>query len=333
MDRWFGGANGSIQTIDCPRQSVEAIVPPAHREKLPASNSRNGSGGNGTAPTSEREFVMRIASLLPRLTALEAGVVTKLLKSRNIDEKTLLKWVADDMRVSEAMLVKIAKKLGFSGFRAFRSALVEYNNLPTTQLHAELFANDSPGEIVKKVVLTSLKALERKLSAVEQAEIEKAARYLSSGVSRDFYGVGGSAHVAREAAFKFLRIGVRASVYDDSQMMLMSACLLEKTDVAVAFSRSGQTAAVIDAVRQARRNGAGIIAVTNCRTSTLAQESDVVLCPNVEESLIIGENAAARIAHLIIVDALFLAVAQKNAGIAERNIRRTASALRGQRSF
>jgi RpiR family transcriptional regulator, repressor of rpiB and als operon len=83
-------------------------------------------------------------------------------------------------------------------------------------------------------------------------------------------------------------IGGRASVFDDSQMMLMSACLLEKTDVAVAFSHCGQTAVVIDAVRQARRNGARIIAVTNCRTSILAQESDVVLCPNVEESLITG---------------------------------------------
>jgi len=236
------------------------------------------------------------------------------------------------MRVSEAMVVKIAKKLGFSGFRAFRSALAEYNNFPTTQLHAELFANDSAGNIVQKVVQASIKALEQNLAVIEQAAIEKAAKYLSSSVFRDFYGVGGSGQVARDAAFKFLRIGVRASVFDDSQMMLMSACLLEKTDVAVAFSHCGQTAVVIDAVRQARRNGARIIAVTNCRTSILAQESDVILCPNVEESLITGENAAARIAQLNIVDALFFAVAQKSSGIAERNLRRTTSAVRGQRN-
>jgi DNA-binding MurR/RpiR family transcriptional regulator len=138
-------------------------------------------------------------------------------------------------------------------------------------------------------VQASIKALEQNLAVIEQAAIEKAAKYLSSSVFRDFYGVGGSAQVARDAAFKFLRIGVRASVFDDSQMMLMSACLL-------------------------------------------AQESDVVLCPNVEESLITGENAAARIAQLNIVDALFLAVAQKSSGIAERNLRRTTSAVRGQRN-
>jgi len=277
-------------------------------------------------------IVLRIRSLLPTLTVLEASVVTGLFKKRFIDERTLLKWVADEMRVSEAMVVKIAKKLGFSGFRAFRSALAEYNNFPTTQLHAELFANDSAGNIVQKVVQASIKALEQNLAVIEQAAIEKAAKYLSSSVFRDFYGVGGSGQVARDAAFKFLRIGVRASVFDDSQMMLMSACLLEKTDVAVAFSHCGQTAVVIDAVRQARRNGTRIIAVTNRRSSILAQESDVVLCSNVEESLITGENAAARIAQLIIVDALFLAVAQKSSGIAERNLRRTTSVVRGQRS-
>ena len=326
----------SLSLVQSPvrsRQFVEPTSAPTVQRDFPAVSPLN--RGNGMAPTPPdiNRIVLRIRSLLPTLTALEAGVVTGLFKKRFINERTLLKWVADEMRVSEAMVVKIAKKLGFSGFRAFRSALAEYNNFPTTQLHAELFANDSAGNIVQKVVQASIKALEQNLAVIEQAAIEKAAKYLSSSVFRDFYGVGGSAQVARDAAFKFLRIGVRASVFDDSQMMLMSACLLEKTDVAVAFSHCGQTAVVIDAVRQARRNGARIIAVTNCRTSILAQESDVILCPNVEESLITGENAAARIAQLNIVDALFLAVAQKSSGIAERNLRRTTSAVRGQRNL
>jgi len=314
------------------RQFVEATPAPTVQGDFPAVSPLSGGNGMSPTPTDINGIVLRIRSLLPTLTALEAGVVTGLFKKRFINERTLLKWVADEMRVSEAMVVKIAKKLGFSGFRAFRSALAEYNNFQNTQLHAELFANDSAGNIVQKVVQASIKALEQNLAVIEQAAIEKAAKYLSSSVFRDFYGVGGSAQVARDAAFKFLRIGVRASVFDDSQMMLMSACLLEKTDVAVAFSHCGQTAVVIDAVRQARRNGARIIAVTNCRTSILAQESDVILCPNVEESLITGENAAARIAQLNIVDALFLAVAQKSSGIAERNLRRTTLAVRGQRN-
>ena len=235
------------------RQFVEATPAPTLQGDFPGVSPLSGRNGMSPTPPDINGIVLRIRSLLPTLTVLEASVVTGLFKKRFIDERTLLKWVADEMRVSEAMVVKIAKKLGFSGFRAFRSALAEYNNFPTTQLHAELFANDSAGNIVQKVVQASIKALEQNLAVIEQAAIEKAAKYLSSSVFRDFYGVGGSGQVARDAAFKFLRIGVRASVFDDSQMMLMSACLLEKTDVAVAFSHCGQTAVVIDAVRQARR--------------------------------------------------------------------------------
>jgi DNA-binding MurR/RpiR family transcriptional regulator len=315
------------------RHSVQAIALPAAQQGLPAKTLLNGSGGDETALANGEGFGVRIANLLPTLTALEARVVAELLKKQNIDERTLLKWVADDMRVSEAMVVKIAKKLGFSGFRTFRSALAEYNNLSTTQLYADLLTHDSPGETVQKVIRTFLRVLEHNPSVIDRAAIEEAAGYLSCSVFRDFYGVGSSAQVAREAAFKFLRIGVRTSVYDDSQMMLMSACLLEKTDVAVAFSHSGQTAVIIETVRQAKRNGARMIAITNCRSSTLAQESDVVLCPNVENSLIRGETVAARIAQAIIVDALVLTLAQKSAGIAERNIRRTTSVVRRQRSF
>ena len=122
-------SNGRGSKTGRSRHSVEAIAPAAAQRGLPAKNLLNGSGGNEKALANEEGFGMRIANLLPTLTALEASVVAALLKKQNMDERTLLKWVADDMRVSEAMVVKIAKKLGFSGFRTFRSALAEYNNL------------------------------------------------------------------------------------------------------------------------------------------------------------------------------------------------------------
>ena len=50
-----------------------------------------------------------------------------ILRSRQFDETTSLKTVADDAKVSEAMIVKIAKKLGFTGFKEFRSGIVDYN--------------------------------------------------------------------------------------------------------------------------------------------------------------------------------------------------------------
>ena len=93
----------------------------------------------------------RIRMMMPHLTPLEARVVDMILGSRQFDETTSLKTVADDAKVSEAMIVKIAKKLGFSGFKEFRSGIVDYNRLPTADLHQEISPDDTGPEIAQKV--------------------------------------------------------------------------------------------------------------------------------------------------------------------------------------
>jgi DNA-binding MurR/RpiR family transcriptional regulator len=154
---------------------------------------------------------------------------------------------------------------------------------------------------------------------------------LHTARQRDFYGVGGSAQIARDVSHKFLRVGVRASVFDDSHMMLMSASLLRPEDVAIGFSHSGNTVAVIEAIQLARKNGARTIAITNYNGSPLAQQADVVLCSTAQGSPLMGENAAARIAQLNILDALFVAVAQRDYKAAEKNLEKTMTAVASKR--
>ena len=240
----------------------------------------------------------RIRMMMPLLTPLEARVVETVFALRDFTDQTALKDIAAEAGVSEAMVVKIAKKLGFGGYREFRAAVARYNQLPTADMHQELSVEDSSQEIVQKVFRTSIQALEETLAIIDMAAFDRAADLLHGASQRDFYGVGGSAQIARDVAHKFLRIGVRVSVQDDSHLMLMSASLLGPQDVAVAFSHSGNTTAVIEAVQLARRNGARTIAVTNYTASALGRLADVVLCSTAQGSPLMGENAAARIAQL-----------------------------------
>ncbi|MGD1054941.1 MAG: glutamine--fructose-6-phosphate transaminase (isomerizing) [Nitrososphaerales archaeon] len=55
---------------------------------------------------------------------------------------------------------------------------------------------------------------------------------------------------------------------------------LGKGSVVVAFSQSGETADVLEAVKKARRRGAKILSIVNAAGSTLARESDLVLLLN-----------------------------------------------------
>lgn len=273
----------------------------------------------------------KIRMRLPSLTPLELRVVETVFGQGQFTESTALRQIADDAGVSEALVVKIAKKLGFTGFRDFRSAVAEYIRSPTAEMHEELSVDDSAEAILHKVFRTSIQALEETLAIIDVPAFERAADIVKSARNRDFYGVGGSAQIARDVSHKFLRIGIRSSVHDDSHMMLMSAALLGPEDVAIGFSHSGRTTAVIEAIQLARKNGARTIVVTNYNSSPLAEIADIVLCSTAQGSPLMGENAAARIAQLNILDALFVAVAQRDYAAAETNLERTMSAVTTKR--
>jgi len=273
----------------------------------------------------------RIRMMLPQMTNLEARVVELVLGRRDFTEATSLQSVANGAEVSEAMVVKVAKKLGYDGYRDFRSCLAAYNQLPIVELHKELTLDDSTATITQKVFRTAIQALQETLAILNPADIDRAADLLHGAQTRDFLGLGGSAQIARDAAHKFLRIGVRTKVQDDAHMMAMSASLLGPGDVVAAFSHSGETDAVIEAVVIAKAAGASIIVVTNHSNSTLAGMADVTLCSTAQGSPLTGENAAARVAQLNIVDVVFVAVAQRGGGTVERNLEKTMQSVSTKR--
>lgn len=273
----------------------------------------------------------QIRMKLPGLTPLEAKVAADILARKDIDESMPLRDVAAGSGVSEAMVVKVAKKLGFAGFREFRQGLADYYRSDAAALHADISADDTSGEIVQKVFRTAMQALEETFAILDLQAFDRAAGYLHRACQRDFYGLGGSAQIARDVSHKFLRIGIRSSVFDDAHMMMMSAALLGPEDVALVFSHSGATAAVIDAVDLARKNGARTIAVTNYPDSPLAHLVDVVLCSTAQNNPLLGENATARIAQLNLLDALFVAVAQRDRTAADLNLARTMRAVHSKR--
>jgi RpiR family transcriptional regulator, repressor of rpiB and als operon len=272
----------------------------------------------------------RIRMMLREMTPSEARITEILLRSAAEDSMPM-KRLADEAGVSEAMVVKTAKRLGFAGYRELRAALLEYKRQPNVDLHQEVTPDDTAETIVQKVFRTSIQALEETQAILSMDAFLHAVELIHGAHQRDFYGLGGSAQIARDVSHKFLRIGVRTSVFDDTHMMAMSASLLRAGDVVIAFSHSGSTLGVLDAVQIARSNRASIIAVTNYESSPLAELSDVVLCSTAQGSYLTSENAAARIAQLNIMDAVFIAVAQKGYQAAETNLTRTMAAVQAKR--
>ena len=63
---------------------------------------------------------------LSSLSNTEQRIIEWMMTKGNLKPRTSIKEVAEALSVSEPLLVKVSKKLGYSGFREIRSALLSY---------------------------------------------------------------------------------------------------------------------------------------------------------------------------------------------------------------
>lgn len=267
----------------------------------------------------------------PNLSSLELKVLDSIIARKDFSEQTSLKEIAEENQVSEAMIVKIAKKLEFNGFREFRANLVLYRQLDVSRLFNEISAQDNMLQLIDKVFGNSMQALEETKTLLNPDDLNACADLLAGAGEILLFGMGGSAVIGADLSHKFLRIGIRSQVLFDTHIMLMSASVCTEKSVVLAVSHSGRTIDVIEAVKLAKANGAKVIVVTNYANSPLTQYADVVLTSTSQGSMFLGENAAARIAMLIILDVIFVAVAQRNLKRSEENLIRTRAAVQDKR--
>jgi DNA-binding MurR/RpiR family transcriptional regulator len=235
--------------------------------------------------------------------------------------------IAAHFGVSSALVVKAAKKSGYPGFREMRVALREYALVKGDDLHRELNPNDEASTLVQKVFMTAIKALQDTLLVLDPETLKAIADRLSGANRVILIGVGGSGALANDAYHKFLRIGVNTKVCTDSHLMVMEASLLSESDLILAFSHSGRTRAILESLKAAKAQGATTVAITNDPESKLKDVSDFILSSVAMGSPITGENAAARVAQLNILDALFVLVAQNDYQRSLSNLTRTNNAV------
>jgi len=256
------------------------------------------------------------------MTQTEQRVVDWLLDSSKFNRHSSLSSVAEGLNVSEPLIVKVAKLLGFSGFRELRKQLT--NSMETHQLETvELSAQDSPKDLVDKVFNVSLQTITEGLAIVDSEKISQAASCFFHAKVRDLYAAGGSNTICDDIAHKFLRIGIRCNTYRDIHLMMMSASLLTPDDVILVVSHSGKTTDLLKVVNEAKKKGAKIICITHSDISPIAMLSDFVICTPAPDTPLLGKNASARILQLILVDAFFVAVAQQNLTLSEINLEKT----------
>jgi DNA-binding MurR/RpiR family transcriptional regulator len=234
---------------------------------------------------------------------------------------------------STATVVRTSKRLGFSGYPALRLALAAESSSPMPvdmPLAADIGENDSPKQILQKLLEFEVKGANETTQLLSAATLEQAVSVLSQARRIDIYGAGASGLVAQDFCQKLRRIGVVAQSYGSTDESLVSACQLAAGDVALAISHSGKTAGVVEALSQAKAAGATTLAITANGRAALVRKADVVLRTSNREMGFRAAAMASRTSQLLIIDCLYIGVAQRLPGAREA-LRKTHDAVQHHR--
>src|SRR6266545_4516459 len=175
----------------------------------------------------------------------------------------------------------------------------------------EIQPEDPLDTVLQQIMAADTRAMHDTAARLDLRAIATAADAVARGRRVDIYGASSSALVGGELQFCLHRIGVAAWCWKDIHDGLASAATLGSTDVAIGVSHSGQSRETIEILAEAGSHGATTIALTSFPRSPLADVADVVLLTAVQTTPFRPDALSARHPQLVVLDLLYIAVAQR----------------------
>ena len=251
-----------------------------------------------------------IAAAIPNLRKSEVKVAEYVLKAPEQVMHMRIVDLAQEAQVSEPTIVRFCRGIGCNGFQEFKVRIAQEMAVANNIGQFAIVEDDSIEDICDKIADTTIQRLHQVKSQLKSKQIALAANALSTPSRVEFYGFGASGAVATDAQHKFFRLQVATAAYSDPHMQSMSAVTLGENDVVVAISQSGRTKDLLHTVKLAQQHGAQVVSLAPANTS-LSLAADLPIYINIEEDTEQFTPMTSRIAHLMIIDMLAVAVTQR----------------------
>ncbi|MGP3983507.1 MurR/RpiR family transcriptional regulator [Streptomyces sp. KR80] len=224
--------------------------------------------------------------------------------------------LAERTGTSEATVVRTARVLGYPGYRDLRLALAglaaQQQSGAAPAVTADIAVDDPISSVVAKLAQEERQCLADTAAGLDTGHLESAVGALAAARRIDVYGIGASNLVAQDLVQKLLRIGLIAHAHADPHLAVTNAVQLRAGDVAVAITHSGRTTDVIEPLRVAFDRGATTVAITGRPDGEVVQYADHVLTTSTaRESELRPAAMSSRTSQLLVVDCLFIGVAQR----------------------
>ena len=218
-------------------------------------------------------------------------------------------------------IIRFCKSMELSGFSELKLLLAkETVRTERSERLPAFHKEDNNQTIFQKVFHSGICTLKDSLAMLDFNTIDVIVKLLDSAQNIYIFGVGTSAMIAMDAGYRFSQFGFSAHACTDQLFMNVIAGNMTPNDVAFCISHSGQTKAVVNALRRARQVGATTIALTSFADSLLHKESDFCISVYADDLNYPVEAVSARVAHLCVIDALMMALGTQDNETFEKHI-------------
>lgn len=220
----------------------------------------------------------------------EEEILSYLLENKAQLKNQTIREVANHFYTVPNTIVRMCKKLGFTGFQQFKEEAIKSFELEDA--FGELTSLDE--EVVKTKQILNEEVLKEVVHAIHQAE-----RIL-------LFGVGLSRFPAEELSERLKIVGKKSQTFVDPHILEYNAKLMTPNDLAIAISLSGgEDSIVYSATSRAKISGAKTVSITGFSSNPLANLTDYQLYGYSSTYRINGIDAADRFSLHYLINLLF----------------------------
>ena len=237
------------------------------------------------------------------MSKTEKKIADYLFLNASSIKQTTITNLAQLIGVSEATILRFAKRIGCSGYPQFRIMLAneENHHIVNESINKEdtfLQMYSKIGDDVYSSIIKTKNGLTDELLNSAYNLIIKADKILIAGV-------GNSYVMGLDLYHKLLRAGFNVTMALDSHFGIISSCQLSEKSLFITISHSGYTKDIYDAVMVAKAKGAKVLTITSNHKSPVANESDLVLQTSSNEINYRVLGLTSRYSQLLIFDTLY----------------------------
>lgn len=252
-----------------------------------------------------------LRSAYPDFTKSERHIAVFIATHRDRIGDFTVAGLAKDTNSSEITISRFCKKLGYSGLKELKIALLIELSAGEKGAYQHILAEDSTTLLAQKLFQNIIEGLQDTLQLIDYEAVDRACDLLLQARHIACFGFGNSATVCRDMETRYIRLGLSVKACADPHMQVTQATLMNASDIILVVSHSGASKELIESVKVGKQQGAKIILLTSRLQTPLAKLADVCLRGMGREVTFTTEAGASRFIHAALAEVLYVRMSMK----------------------